>query len=281
MIGIVTQKNADLFTVQNNEQVFLLKSKGTLKKDGVFVGDKVQFNQEVIEKVLPRKNCLIRPPIANVKKMFIVIAPLPKPDFLLVDKMILCCRVKGITPIVVVNKNDIIEKNFEQFVKKTYKKVAKVLFVCAKQKKIEALLKEIVGVCAFAGQSAVGKSSLINAIFNDNKSEVGILSKKTQRGKQTTRLVSLYKTERGYIADTAGFSSLQVEMLVDLMPQDIDKFYPDFLPYLQNCKYRTCNHKDGQCGILQALSEDKISLNRYQNYLKIFDSLVSFKQKYK
>lgn len=278
MTGLVIKKNADLFTIESKDGIFNLKPRGTLKKAGIFVGDIVEFDQ-TIESVLKRKNSLIRPPMANLDRIFIVLSSLPSPDFLLVDKMILCCFVKGIEPIIVVNKEDIAGNEFIQFVEKIYKNVLKILICSAKDGKIENLKKEINGICAFAGQSAVGKSSLINAILGEGVAMTGELSQRIDRGKQTTRMVSLYKVAEGYIADTAGFSSLEVGMLVELEPREVARYYPDFLPYLEECKYRSCLHKIvGDCGIIKNVQNSNISEIRYKNYLKIIDSLATKKR---
>ncbi len=278
MTGLVIKKNANLFTVECEHKILMLKPKGTLKKEGIFVGDNVECNELTIEKVLERKNILIRPPMANLDKIFIVVAPVPEPDFLLVDKLILCCFVKGIEPVLVINKDDITDNNFIADIKKAYKKVLKILTTSAKTDKFASLKKEIKGICAFAGQSAVGKSSLINALIGRNEAEIGDLSKKIERGKQTTRVVSLYSVGKGYIADTAGFSSLEVQMLVELTPQEVARYYPDFLEYLTECKYRSCLHKlKGDCGIIKRVESGDISQMRYQNYLKIIEGLQSKK----
>lgn len=278
MKGLVIKKNANLFTIESEGKNYLVKPRGTLKKDGIFVGDRVEFNQ-TIERVLERKNILIRPPMANLDRIFIVLSSVPSPDFLLVDKMILCCFVKGIEPIIVVNKEDIADNNFIELVEKTYKNVAKIIFCSAKEGNVEELKKEVKGICAFAGQSAVGKSSLINSLLGEGVAEVGELSLKIERGKQTTRMVSLYKLGEGYLADTAGFSSLEVSMLVELEPREVARYYPDFLPYLQECKYRSCLHQiAGDCGIIKNLEKGNVSEIRYKNYLKIIDSLGAKKR---
>lgn len=279
MKGLVIKKNADLFSVQSESGVVKVKSRKNMKNDGIFVGDNVEFD-EVIENIEPRKNLLIRPPLANVDKMFITIAPIPKPDFLLVDKMIVYCQMSKIKPYLLINKTDLDSDDFASKVKKFYKNVLPVLTTCAREEETKSLEKEISGICAFAGQSAVGKSSLINALKLEKSAIVGDLSKKIARGKQTTRTVQLYKTKNGYIADTAGFSMLSLPLISKIKEAELGGYYPDFLPYKKNCKFRSCLHqKEKECGIIEAVKDGRIPEERYQNYLKILTE-ISASRKY-
>ena len=138
MKGLITKKNANLFTVFSQGQTFQLTARGNLKKNGLFVGDEVEFG-EVIEKIQPRKNLLIRPPLANLDKLFIVVAPSPKPDFLLVDKLLVYCYINDITPTIVVNKSDIVSEDFLKEVFEVYQNVTKVLKVSNKNNEITDL----------------------------------------------------------------------------------------------------------------------------------------------
>ena len=272
MRGLVIKKNADKFHIRYGSEEVICTARGVLKQEGVFVGDKVNFDKKalVIEEILPRKNLLIRPPMANLDTMIITIAPKPQPDLYLVDKLILFCFVKGITPVLCVNK---IERQ-DEFYKKIYtiySPILKVVKTSALEENTGELEKCIKGISAFAGQSAVGKSSLINAIFKENLEKTGDFAKKVERGKQTTRTVTLYRTKNGYIADTAGFSKLD-EGLIDLEPNEIGKYYPDFLAYLEKCKYRSCLHKHlGHCAVARAVKDGEISKERYENYLKFLE----------
>ena len=274
MKGLLIRKNNGLFDVEIDGEIKPFKALGNVKKAGIYVGDYVEVDK-VITKVYPRKNRLIRPPLANLDKLFIVLASIPKPDYILVDKLILYCKVSGIEPIIVVNKDDINEKSFDDCVKKIYNKVAKVLF--ASQNNVASLRKQIAGITAFAGQSAVGKSSLINALLGLNSAKVGDLSQRIERGRQTTRMTSLYKCENGYIADTAGFSLLDANLVLPILPQELGRYYPDFLEFIQDCKFRSCTHEsDKNCAVARAVKEGKINNIRYENYLKI---LMEIKEK--
>lgn len=271
MRGRIVEKNAGLFSVEANGQLFNLPPSGKTKSRGIYVGDEVEF-EGAVSSVYPRKNLLIRPPMANVDRLFIVICPSPKPDFVLVDKIIIYSYLNDIEPILVINKIDIVQNDFIENIEKSYS-FLKILKVCAQNDEISSLLKEIVGICAFVGQSAVGKSSLINSLTGKNEAEVGQLSKKIERGKQTTRIVRLYKFENGYLADTAGFSMLDLGFVGKLKKEELSSYYPDFLHARALCKYRSCLHKHGECGVIERVKSGKITEMRYLNYLKILSEL--------
>ena len=276
MKGLVEKKNAGRFIVSGIDCV----ARGNLKDNGIFVGDKVEFdkNQRIIENVLPRKNLLIRPPLANLDRLIIVVAPVPKPDFMLVDKLLIFCKNNNIKAVICVNKSDILIAQLREVIQNTYSKVADIIYVSAKNGDVSLLAEQIKGICAFAGQSAVGKSSLLNAMHGEIKEQVGDLAKKTLRGKQTTRLVSLYKFGKGYIADTAGFSKFD-ETLLQIDERKLAQFYPDFASYLGDCEYLSCTHtNEKKCAIKNNAARGKISALRYENYLKIYQTIKENKR---
>ena len=277
MSGLVLKKNADKFTVEMDGRTSIMLARN-LKKEGIFVGDKVECQNGVIERVLERKNLLIRPPLANVDTMIIVVAFQPKPDFLLVDKLLVFCMVKGIIPILCVNKSDLSE-NFVSDVKKIYKNVVDIVSISTLDRSVMKLKKYIKGITALAGQSAVGKSSIINALLGEKLATIGDFSKKVMRGKQTTRLVELYDLKNGnYLADTAGFSKLSEELLL-INENELKDYYPDFIKYAHECKYKSCQHlslKD--CGIVKAVREGKISKTRYENYKILRENIKKVKK---
>lgn len=274
MKGLITKKQPTVFIVRANDQEYFCTARGNLKKEGLFVGDYVDFdeNEKVINQILPRKNCIIRPPLANLDKIFIVIAEKPKTDFELVDKLILFCITNNIEPVICVNKIDE-NKDFVAFVQKVYGEKFEIVSTSAKKNMTEALKNQIRGICAFAGQSAVGKSSLINSMFGKDFEAVGDFGKKVERGKQTTRLVTLYPFgENNFIADTAGFSQLD-EKYLDIDYHELSRYYPDFYPYVNQCKYQSCPHThSADCAVIKAVKEGKISRQRYENYLKLLAS---------
>lgn len=277
MNGLILKKNADKFTVELNGKPFVMSARN-LKKDGIFVGDKVECKNDVIEKVLERKNILVRPPLANVDTMIIVVAKEPKIDFLLVDKLLVFCTVKGIKPILCINKSDLSE-SFVKDVENIYKDVVDIVNISTLDKSVLNLKKYIKGVTALAGQSAVGKSSIINALLGKEIAVVGDFSKKVMRGKQTTRLVELYDLgNENYLADTAGFSKLSEELLI-VNENELKDYYPDFIKYAHMCKYKSCQHlKLDDCGVVKAVSEGKISKIRYENYKILRENIKKVKK---
>lgn len=277
MNGLILKKNADKFTVELNGKPFVMSARN-LKKDGIFVGDKVECKNDVIEKVLERKNILVRPPLANVDTMIIVVAKEPKIDFLLVDKLLVFCVVKGIKPILCINKSDLSE-SFVKDVEKIYKDVVDIVSISTLDKSVLNLKNYIKGVTALAGQSAVGKSSIINALLGKEIAVVGDFSKKVMRGKQTTRLVELYDLgNENYLADTAGFSKLSEEFLI-VNENELKDYYPDFIKYAHMCKYKSCQHlKLDDCGVVKAVSEGKISKIRYENYKILRENIKKVKK---
>ncbi len=277
--GLVLKKQANFFTVKTEDEKIFQTTARNLKKEGVFVGDWVQIDEElVICGVEKRKNFIIRPPVSNIDKMFIVIAPIPKPDFLLVDKLIIFCVVNKIKPILCINKIDLDEKMCKE-IQNIYKKIIKTIIFSTFDDSVKKIKQEIQGVCVLAGQSAVGKSSIINSLMEKQIAKVDTFSKKVQRGKQTTRTVELFNLGKNKeLADTAGFSKLD-ESLLGIDERELKNYYPEFLKFSPNCKYSTCVHRNGdKCAVIEAVKNNEISELRYKNYLKLYDNLKNVKK---
>lgn len=280
MQGLVLQKQSDKFLVLAKDKQYILSSRKKNKDEGVFVGDYVEFDEEllVIQKVLERGSVLLRPNLANLQKLFVVIAPVPKPDFGVVDKLVLFALYNNIQPILVVNKTDICSQEFLQDVKRIYQDVMPIVFTSvANNSGKDELRKQFDGhICALAGQSAVGKSALINMIYPQSKAVVGMLSHKIQRGKNTTRSAKLYPLDNHtFLADTPGFSSLDI-LYLPIKYFELCYYYPDFLKYHQNCKYKSCTHTKeptSECAIKQMVECGKIDLQRYNRYKTMFEIL--------
>lgn len=283
MQGKVIKIIADLFFVLSNGKLYECSARGKLKKDKIVVGDEVEFSDSdnIIEKVFKRKNILVRPPVSNIDKMLIVLASVPQPDFILVDKLIVKCFKYNITPYIVINKCDINKQDFIDCVHDEYDNVVeKVIEISALTREGLSELVDIIkgSVTCLAGQSAVGKSELTLAL--GGKAEVGELSKKINRGKNTTRHCEINILSDGVMTiDTPGFSRLELE---DVKYTELMTFYPDFYPYLNECKFTPCTHKhekDCDCGVKRAVNVCKINKNRYNRYIEIYDELKTYWEK--
>lgn len=277
MTGLVTKKQANSFCVDFNGNTFVCTAQKKLKENGIFVGDHVQFDADLkqIIRVLPRKNKLLRPPLANLDTLIILVSSQPAPDFLLLDKMLLFCAKSGITPIICHSKTDLGTTHLK-YLNSAYASHFKVVDISVANKcGINNLQKLLVGkVCALAGQSGVGKSALINALVGENQAQVGELSAKILRGKNTTRHAQLFALANNtFLADTAGFSSLD-EKFLGINAQDIASFYPEFLALAPHCKFKPCTHThEPNCAVKLALENGKIEKMRYARYLTIYENL--------
>lgn len=249
--------------------------RGNLKLNKLFVGDIVEVSKQdysadyLIESVFERKNTLLRPPLCNVDQIVVVIAPVPKPDFLLIDKLIINAKMLGIDVVLVVNKSDI--SSIFETVCDEYKYVANTILETSAQtgSGIDTLTKILKGkFSCFIGQSAVGKSTLLNAICPNIKAETGGLSRKIDRGKNTTRHSEIYAIDDILLADTPGFSLYDLEINFE----EIKDYYPELMLDFP-CKYLNCNHVHetaNECEVIKAVNMGNININRYNRYKELF-----------
>lgn len=281
MQGLVFKKVADKFWVKVENKTFICVARKNLKNDGVFVGDKVEINIDnnpaAIEKVQKRKNIFIRPPLCNLDVLVITIAQIPAPDFNIVDKLILFSLCYGVEPIIVVNKIDL-DEGLCNNVKQIYNNVVKhIIFTNAKTGYGINELKQAIKnkLCAFAGQSAVGKSALVNAIMKKHASLEGEISIKNEKGKNTTRHCEIFFEDDCLITDTAGFTSLD-EKLLPISYFELPYYYPDYVSLMDMCKYKSCVHINEplcDCKIKQAVQTGILDKNRYLRYKEIYKIL--------
>lgn len=249
------------------------------------VGDNVVFEKTaddkgIIDEILPRKNCLVRPPVANIDKLFIMSAfSNPEPNTYLIDKMTVMANFNNIEPIIVFNKCDM--GSFDE-IRTIYQNAGfKTFVISAKDslgiEELKIEMKDCVSV--FTGNSGVGKSSVLNAIFGNDDIKTGIVSEKLGRGKHTTRHTELYKLSfGGYIADTPGFSSLELDIKNFELKENLAYCFSDFREYLGECRFTSCNHiKEKGCAVLEAIECGKIEKTRHESYCQIFDELKDLK----
>lgn len=254
---------------------------GNLKKEEkILIGDNVEVasndygKDAVITKILPRKNSLVRPTVANVDQLIIVISEKPKPDLFLVDKLIINCFVNNIEPILAINKTDIVTNKFLTNIVSQYKNVVKhIVLTSAANKNVEDLQRFLTNkVSVFAGQSAVGKSSILNVLNPSINQSTNELSKKVERGKHTTRVCEIFEFDQCLIIDTPGFSMLEFN---NFEPNQLESYYPEFNKH-KPCKFNTCVHinsASNNCGVISALNNGEINAERYERYVILYNKL--------
>ena len=265
--------------------IYECKAKGVFrqKKMKPLVGDNVEIdiiNEEekkgnVVE-ILPRKNALIRPAVANVDQALVIFAGTsPKPNLNLLDRFLLMMEQQDVPTLICFNKEDLASETEIQELRDAYETSGYPLFFVSakKQEGIAPLRKALEGkTTTVAGPSGVGKSTLINLLAPEVQMETGEISEKIQRGKHTTRHSQLILlNEQTYIFDTPGFSSLAVDFFDQ---ETLGTLFPEFVEYEQNCRFTGCSHIDEPvCGVKDALAEGKISQSRYNNYVQIYNEL--------
>lgn len=289
MQGLIIGNIANLYKVKLNNQTYDATARGRFKKDETtpVVGDLVDIqiiNEEkheaVIEKIHERKTYIKRPKVANVSQIILVLSVKePKPDLLMLDKQLAYAEFLNIKPIIVINKIDL--SNEYQEIQKIYTDIGyEVYAVSAKDigtvKKLKGALKNNISV--LAGNSGVGKSSTINAIFENNITQEGIISERNKRGKNTTTDVKLYEiNENSYIVDTPGFSTFDI---TEIESKNLEKYFKEFVEEIKNCRYVGCTHiKEEECGIKYAIKQGKINNKRYECFCKIYNELKEKEEK--
>lgn len=274
-----------------NEGIYECKAKGIFRKENrkPLVGDDVDMEvthvkdaEGNITQILPRKNALIRPAVANIDQALLIFAMTkPEPNYNLLDRFLIMMRRQGLECILCFNKQDLSDAGQQECIRKIYKDSGcSILFVSAEKREgIDQLAEVLHGkTTAVAGPSGVGKSSLVNCLQKGKQMETGAISEKIARGKHTTRHSELIAvSDNTYIMDTPGFSSLS---LFDIKKEELKAYYPEFEPYESQCKFMTCAHiHEPVCGVREALGENRISKVRYENYVTFYEELKE-KRKY-
>ena len=274
-IGRIISSSSDKNEVEIDNKIEKYMARGILKKNDKtpVVGDIVKIEEETIIEIEERKNYIKRPKMANITQLILVIsAKSPKPDLLLLDKQLIFAEYLSIKPIICLNKIDLDD------ISKISKEYKEIGYTCIQTNAklgegIEKIKEHLYNnITAFAGNSGVGKSSLINQLFGNSITEEGDISNKNKRGKNTTTMARLYKIDNNsYIADTPGFSTFDIN---EIESKDLWKYYVDMRKYEKNCRYSGCSHiKENECGIKEALKQGKIQKDRYDRYCQIYKEL--------
>ena len=299
MQGKIIKGIAGFYYIEtHDEKIYECKAKGIFRKDNVkpLVGDNVMIDiideenkKGNITEILPRKNRLLRPPVANVDQAVILFAIVkPDPNYNLLDRFLIMMRQQNLPVIICFNKQDIATQEEQQELYNAYEKCGyKVLFISVKEDKGLDELKELLRgkTTTLAGPSGVGKSSLLNKLVPDALMQTGELSRKIDRGKNTTRHSELffvselsYGDDETYLFDTPGFTSLNLN---DVTTDNLMQYYPEFEEFEPECRFGGCSHiAEPDCGVKNALNEGKISAVRYENYKIIYEDLKNARPDY-
>jgi len=281
--GLIVRALSSFYYVKSEDKLWECKARGLFKKNqqSPLVGDWVIFdvvgeNQGYIQQILPRKNSLVRPPISNVDQAILVFSAV-EPNFssILLDRFLVHVEKSRISPIICLTKMDLvtdIEKLDKQI--QVYEKMGyKVIRTSSKRNQTNVLLKELENkISVFAGQSGVGKSSLLNSLIPELKLETAVISQKLGRGKHTTRVVQMIElSSNGLVADTPGFSQLDFKG-IDV--NELARYFIDIGHFTDQCRYRGCLHvKEPGCAVKDAVESNEISVDRYEHYLQFLQEL--------
>ena len=279
MKGLLKKVCSDGYFVRVDGVDYPCKARGKLKllSGGLSVGDYVEMENGMISKIYERKNSLIRPRVSNIDGVVIVIAPEPKPDYYLVDKVLIAGNKLGVETIIAVNKSDKDNSLFTE-VYNEYKKVCPIIEVSASTSSGEEDLKGFLRgkTVVFAGQSAVGKTSLLNSIFSLNL-RVGELSEKICRGKHTTTYSEIFEKEDMRVIDTPGFAVIEAEVTED----EIAFLYPEYEEFNGKCRFRCCTHtSEPDCAVIEAVERGELSKNRHLRYCEFITEIKNRRKEY-
>lgn len=282
--GLIIKSIGGLYTVESPDGIYECVPRGVFRKEGKSpcVGDRVEFSDEkVITKILPRKNHIIRPPLANMDQLFFVVSVCePSPNLTLLDKFIAIAEFKNIKPVVVLTKVDL---DRSDNIYNIYSNAGIDVVVIdyndgSGKEQIKEMLKG--KISAFTGNSGVGKSTLLNAIDSSLELQTGEISKKLGRGRHTTRHAELYKLDNGgYIADTPGFSTFETNKYDIIRKEELSDCFIEFSEFSDNCRFNDCSHtKEKDCAVIQAVLDGIISRSRHESYCQMYEEAKNIKE---
>jgi len=288
--GIIIKGIGGFYYVRTDDEIYECKARGIFRKDEItpLPGDIVSFTiidegykKGSIDKIHDRQSQLIRPAVANVNQVIVVISiRSPAPDLLLLDKLLVMAEHQNIDAIVCINKIDLVTDEEYSEIYEAYSKAGYSVILSSSKTGdgLDQLKKSLNGrISVLAGQSGVGKSTILNKIINSQVMKTGRISDKIERGKHTTRHAELVRVETdGYLVDTPGFSSLGI---ANIKYDELALYYREFESYTDGCRFTHCSHiNEPQCGIKEAVSKGLIDKGRYERYISLYNSLKQQKQ---
>ncbi len=284
--GILMKSIGGFYYVRCNNTDYECKARGSFRKSGSspVVGDRVTISvpdegYAAIEEILPRKNKLKRPALANIDALVIVCSTVdPAPNFTVIDKMTAAAVNNDMTPVIAVSKNDL--QNGDE-IAEIYRKSGIDVFQCSHQdacgaEKLKNFLRS--KVSAFTGNSGVGKSTLLNMLFPNLELETGNISQKLGRGRHTTRVVELFEIDGCFVADTPGFSTVDLQRYEMIDKSQLQYCFPEFEKYLGKCQFTSCAHIcEKGCRILDAVKDGEIQPTRHRSYVTMYNEVKDIK----
>ncbi|MGN0653133.1 MAG: ribosome small subunit-dependent GTPase A [Gemmiger sp.] len=284
MEGYITKGIGGFYYVRTEDGVKECKARGIFRKRGItpVAGDNVILSDDgtMIDEIKPRRNVFVRPPVANLDVLFIVASTTqPSPSTLILDELISAAVYKEVQPVLVITKADLTQADT---LKEDYR-LSTIPLICLNYETGEGLDEvraKIKGnLCAFCGNSGVGKSTLLNAIAPELKRETGQISQKLGRGRHTTREAEIFEVCGGRIADTPGFASIDAKKICRIPKEELQHTFPEFEPYFGQCRFTGCSHRTEKgCAVRAALEDGKISPTRYQSYLTMYEEASQWKE---
>ncbi len=285
--GLVTRLSGGFYYVTLEDgEVVETRARGIFRKDknnSPMVGDNVNVEMTSegvgrLSEVVDRRNYLIRPPVANIDLLVMVISmTAPLPNLPLIDKLLAVAIKKGIEPIIVFTKTDLEDPSK---ISEIYRKSGFVVMTSEIGSPPEGLLDLMAGkLCVFSGNTGVGKSTLLNELAPELNLQTGEVSKKLGRGRHTTRTTEIFKIGEALIADTPGFSSLETVMLEVIFKDELEDCFPEFQPYLGLCQFTGCSHtKEKGCKVIKAVEEGIIPKTRFDSYVIMYEEAKQIKE---
>lgn len=284
MHGVITKGIGGLYFVKVEDRVIECKARGKFRYTGLspVIGDKVEIMLEaddtkgVIEKIFTRETEMIRPVVANVTQAFVVFA-FKKPDLNmeLLNKFLVLCEHYRLNIVLCLNKLDLVEVVDEELIKELKSVGCDLVFLKAKEGEGLVELKSRIknNITVFCGPSGVGKSTILNSLLGREAMKTGDISKKSQKGKHTTRHSELIEYEEGFLLDTPGFSSLSLDFIEK---EQLQNCFPEFQKYRYECRFSNCMHyKEPNCSVKEAVEANEIYRDRYKFYVKTLEEIIA------
>ena len=281
--GIITKCLGGLYTVESPDGIYECKARGVFRSKGIspMVGDQVELSGGVISSIDPRRNFIIRPPLANLDQLIFVVSTVsPAPNFLILDKFIAVAEFKGITPMLVITKTDLGDSSQ---LHEIYGSIGITMLEVDyhSPESVEAVRAILRGkVSAFTGNSGAGKSTLLNAVDPTLDIPTAEISRKLGRGRHTTRHAQLYKlSEGGYIADTPGFSTFDTNRYDIIRKEELAGCFREFDGLTDKCQFRDCSHTcEKGCAVVEALGKGEIHKSRHESYCAMYEEARQIKE---